>query len=175
MGESCMSLLDNGAQINMIIPGFIEEHSLNIGPLTDLVGGWVTCVGLGNVLTWPLGYIIIWVQVDGVQGYDEDQIALVIPDMSNFVVWIPVILGTPAISHVMNVMKEKEIDALATPWVNAHLAYLLAVWQATATTEGSKTGESGPSNYDKIVTAKETETTDAFPTQVIHAKTKTAH
>ena len=54
-------------------------------------------MGLGNAYTKPLGYIIIWVQVDGVQGYDEDQIALVILDLSNFVAQIPVILGTPTI------------------------------------------------------------------------------
>ena len=34
----------------------------------------------------PLGYVVIWVQVDKVQGCDEDQIALVIPDLSNFAV-----------------------------------------------------------------------------------------
>ena len=54
----------------------------------------------------PLGYIIIRVQVDGVQGYDEDQIALVILDLPNFAAWIPVILETPTISHIINVMKE---------------------------------------------------------------------
>ena len=70
---------------------FIETHSLEVGPLSDLIGRWVTCVGLGNAFTWPLGYVVIWVQVDGVQGYDEDQIALVIPDMSDFVVWVPII------------------------------------------------------------------------------------
>ena len=57
--------------------------------------------------------------MDGVQGYDEDQIALVIPDLSDFVAQVPVILGTLMISHIVNVIKEKEIDALATPWVNA--------------------------------------------------------
>ena len=46
----------------------------------------------------PLGYVIIQVQVDGVQGNDEDQIALVILDLSIFVTQIPVILGTPTIS-----------------------------------------------------------------------------
>ena len=40
---------------------------------------------------------MIWVQVDGVQGYDEDQIPLVILDLSNFLAQIPVILGTPTI------------------------------------------------------------------------------
>ena len=59
------------------------------------------------------------VQVDGVQGYDEDQIALIIPDLSNFMVWVPVILGTPRICCTMNVIKEKEIDMLAASWVSA--------------------------------------------------------
>ena len=74
-----------------------------------------------------MGYIIIWVQVDGVQGYDEDQIALVIPDLLNFAAWIPIILGTSIISNIMNMIKEREIDALVTPWVNAWVAYLLTV------------------------------------------------
>ena len=37
-GESCMALLDNGTQINTITPGFVENHSLDVGPLSDLVG-----------------------------------------------------------------------------------------------------------------------------------------
>ena len=69
-------------------------------------------MGLDNAYTRPLGYVIIWVQVDRVQGYDEDQIALAILDLSSFAAEIPVILGTPTISQVINVMKEAEIDAL---------------------------------------------------------------
>ena len=89
---------------------------------------WVseTCVGLGNALTQPIGYVIIWVQVDS-PGYNEEQIALVILDLSNFTIRVPVILGTPAISCIMNMIKEKEIDTQAMPWVNAQVAYLLAV------------------------------------------------
>ena len=100
-----MALLDNGAQINTIRPGFVESHSLKVGPVNDLVGRWVIHVGLGNVFIPPLGYVIIRVQMDGVQGYDKDQIALVIMDLSNFVVQVPIILGTPNISHIVNVMK----------------------------------------------------------------------
>ena len=77
-------------------------------------------------MTQPLGYVIIQVQVDGVQGYDKDQIALVILDLSNFAMRVPVILGTLMISHIINIIKE-EIDALAMPWANAQVAYLLAV------------------------------------------------
>ena len=82
-----MAFLDNGAQINTIMPGYMENHSLDIRPITDLIDRWVACVGLGNALTWPIDYIIIRIQVDGVQGYDDDQTDLVIPDLSNFAAW----------------------------------------------------------------------------------------
>ena len=107
-----MALLDNGALINTITPKYISDHSLQMGLITDLLGAKVACIGLGNAYTRPLGYVIIWVQVDRVQSYDEDQIALVILDLSNFVARIPFILGTPTISCIINFMKEKEIDAL---------------------------------------------------------------
>ena len=60
-------------------------------------------------------------------GYNEDQIALVVLDLLNFVERIPIILGTPTISHIINVIKERETDALAVPWVNATVAHLLSV------------------------------------------------
>ena len=79
------------------------------------MGSKVACMGLGNTYRRSLGYIVIWVQVDGVQGYDKDQIALVFPDHSNFAARIPIILGTPTIGCIVNVMKETEMDAFAMP------------------------------------------------------------
>ena len=63
-----MAILDNGMQIKTIMTGYVENHSLDVGPLSDLIGSWVTCVGLGNALTRPIGYVIIQIQVDRVQG-----------------------------------------------------------------------------------------------------------
>ena len=40
---------------------------MQVGPITNLIGTKLACVGLGNAYTRPLGYIIIQVQVDGVQ------------------------------------------------------------------------------------------------------------
>ena len=92
-----MALLDNGIQVNIITPRYVSDYSLQVGPITCLMGSKVTCVGLGNAYTRPLGYMVIWVQVDGVWGYNEDQIALVIPDLSNFLARVPVIVGMPTI------------------------------------------------------------------------------
>ena len=59
-----MALLDNGAQINTISPKYASDQSLQMGPITALLGAKVTCVGVGNAYMRPLGYIVIWVQVD---------------------------------------------------------------------------------------------------------------
>ena len=74
-GESCMALLDNGAQINTITPKYISDHSLQKGPITNILGAKVACMELGNAYMRPLGNVIIQVQVHRIQGYDEDQIA----------------------------------------------------------------------------------------------------
>ena len=147
-----MVLLDNGAQINTIMPKYVSDHSLQMGLITDLLGAKVTCMGLGNAYMRPLVYVIIWVQVDGVQGYDEDQVALVIPDLSNFVAWIPVILGTPTISRVINVIKEAEIDALAMLWANARVAHLLSVHKMMTMDVGDSIEEEpSPDSYDQVM------------------------
>ena len=74
-------------------------------------------------------------------------------------------------------IKEKEKDALATAWVNAQVAYPLAVQWATATIENDKVaaGESTPSDYDEVVTTKDTKTIDAFSCHIICARMRTAH
>ena len=83
-GESSWVLLDSGSTINAVTPQFVEAQSLDISPLSDLSNGTLGINSFRGVLSWPLGYIIIRVQVEGVWGYDEDQVALVIPDSTGF-------------------------------------------------------------------------------------------
>ena len=171
-GESCMALLDNGVQVNTITPKYIKEHSLPVGLITDLMGSKVTCIGLGNTYTRPLGYVVIWVQVEGVWGYDRDQIALIIPDFLNFAMRVPIILGTPTIRQVVNVMKEAEMDALAMPWANERAAHLLAIRRMTPVEVGDDqegrhdTDQDGPLMYTQKV-----ETLEPFSSHVIPMKT----
>ena len=139
-----------------------------MGPITDLIGTRLTCMSLGNTYTQPLGYIIVQVQVDRVQGYDEDQIALVVPDELKFAEQIPVILGTPTVSHIVYVMKEREIDALVMPWVNARVAHLLSMCRAMATVVDDQTSESvNPNGYHEVVFMRNMETIEAFSSHLI--------
>ena len=85
--------------------------------------------------------------------------------------WISIILGTPTIVCIINVIKEREIDALAMPWVNARVVHLLSVHRVAATVVGDKTAESANLNgYDEVVVTRNTETIDAFSSHVIPVK-----
>ena len=76
----------------------------------------------------PVGFVMMNVKVPCVQGYDEDQIAVVMddPGMSE---WL-VILGTPTLYCVMEVIKESEISKLAVPWASSRVSWLMRDVQA---------------------------------------------
>ena len=84
---------------------------------------------------------------------------------------------TPTVSHVVNVIRETEIDALATPWLNARVAYLLAVWWATTTVEDDKVaaGVLDLTEYDELVNTKDTKMIHAFSSHITHVRMRTAY
>ena len=175
-GESCMALLDNGVQVNTITLRYVKEHSLQVGPITDLMGSKVTCVGLGNAYTRLLGYVVIQVQVDGVWGYDKNQIALIILDHSNFATRVPIILGTPTIGRVVNMMREAEMDALAMAWANARAAHLLAVRRMMPVEVGNDQEEEYNTDKDSpLMYTQKVETLEPISSHVIPMKTTRAY
>ena len=71
----------------------------------------------------PIGFIMLNVKVPGVKGYDEDQITIVMDD-PGMTEW-PVILGTPTLYQVMEVIKESEISKLVVPWASSRVSWLM--------------------------------------------------
>ena len=169
-----MALLDNSTQVNTIMLRYVSDHSLQVGPITDLMGSKVACVGLDNAYTRPSGYVVIWVQVDRVRGYDEDQITVVILDFSNFAARVPVILGMPTIGWVVNVMKEVEMDALVMPWANARAAHLLLVHRIMPVEVGDGQKEKFDMN-DQLMYTQNVETIEPFSSHIVPVKTGRAY
>ena len=169
-----MALLDNGCKVNTVTQAFIEAHTLKIGPMSNLVEGRVSMVGLGEMHTCTLGYIIIRVQVNGIGGYNEDQIVFIILDFSKFTSNVPVTLGILTIRRVINVIKESKLNALTTPWVNAQVAYLLADNRANMSFIDEKVTNwpLDPTNLNEIMKIKRSEKIKGFLSKVIHAQTK---
>ena len=57
--ERSLALLDSGSTINAVTPEFIKAHSLDVGPLSNLVDGTLKINGFGGLFSQPLGYVII--------------------------------------------------------------------------------------------------------------------
>ena len=125
--ELVSCLLDNGAQLNFITPAYAQEWGMDIMSLDYLAqesGGSIPLIrGLGGILVEPIGFIMMNVKVPSVQGYDEDQIAIVMDD-PGMTEWL-IILGTPTLYRVMEVIKESEISKLAVPWASSLVSWLM--------------------------------------------------
>ena len=125
--ELTTCLLDNGSQLNFITPAYAIERGMDIMSLDRLVqeiGGLLPLIaGKGGNLVEPTGFVLMNVKVPCVQGYDEDQVALVMDDPG--MVECPVILGTSTLYQVMEVIKESEISKLAIPWSSSRFSWLM--------------------------------------------------
>ena len=125
--ELVTCLLDNGVQLNFIMPAYAQEWGMDIMSLDYLaeeIGGAIPHIsGIGGISVEPVGFIMMNVKVPGIAGYDEDQIAIVMDD-PGMMEWL-VILGTPTIYRVMEVIKESEISKLAVPWVSSRISWLM--------------------------------------------------
>ena len=120
--ELATCLLDNGAQLNFIMPAYAQEWGMDI-MLQEIRGSIPLIRGLGSISVEPIGFVMMNIKVPSVQGYDEDQIAIVMDD-PGMTEW-PVILGTPTLYRIMEVIKESEISKLAVLWASSRVSWLM--------------------------------------------------
>ena len=66
---------------------------------------------------------MVRVQFPRIPSYDEDQVAPVIRDGSEFSRRVPVIIGTPTIDWVVRALKESEMDTVLEEWQRAQRAH----------------------------------------------------
>ena len=114
--ELTTCLLDNGAQLNFMTPDYAMKQGFQIFTLEQLaqeIGGELPPIhGIGGTQVKPTGFMIMNVRIHCIQGYNKDQIAIVLDDPS--MKECPVILGTPLLYRTIQVIKESEITQLAT-------------------------------------------------------------
>ena len=127
--------------------------------------------GIGSISVEPVGFVMMNVKVPCVQGYDEDQIAIVMDD-PGMTEW-PVILGTPTIYWVMEVIKESEISELAVPWASSRVSWLMRDIQARigqVVVKDVANKPISPLNVDEVVRVASKCTIPPFGHKVIHGK-----
>ena len=173
--ELTTCLLDNSAQLNFITPAYAMERGMDIMSLDQLaqeIGGLLPLIaGMGGSLVEPTGFVLMNVKVPCVQGYDEDQVTLVMDDPG--MTECPVILGTSTLYWVMEVIKESEISKLAVLWSSSRISWLM--WGVTARLGQVVINDVAnkpitPLDVDKVVRVASKCTVPPFGHKVIHGK-----
>ena len=167
-------LLDTGANVNMITPECMMALGLQMGPLTDLCEGGITINQPFNYKGRPIGYVIMSVQIEGISGYNKDQVALVAHSSAKFAHHIPIILGTPTMDWAIKTLKESEIDKLATLWACVRKSTLLlaATTRVAAVRADVTMKPIDIMGYEEPVCILAAEVVEPFETLVVKARTK---
>ena len=124
----------------------------------------------------PLGYVMLWVQILYVPSYDEDQVALVVSEDSNFLRKCQVVLGTPTINQAIQAMKESEMKNTPEAWQSAQHTYKFANYMVQLDPEDygmtmpTNTGEN-PTDLDELILLKNKTAIPAFESIILHCRT----
>ena len=173
--ELTTCLLDNSAQLNFITPAYTMERGMDIMSLDQLaqeIGGLLPLIaGMGSSLVEPTRFVLMNIKVPCVQGYDEDQVALVMDDPR--MTECPVFLGTSTLYQVMEVIKESEISKLVVPWSSSQILWLMRdvtarLGQVVVNDMANK--PITPLNVDEVVRVASKCTVPPFGHKVIHGK-----
>ena len=143
---------------------------MSLDRLAQEIGGQLPLIkDMGGSLVEPIGFVLMNVKVPCVQGYDEDQVALVMddPEMCECLV----ILGTSTLYRVMEVIKESEISKLAVPWSSSQISWLMRdvmarLGQVVINDVANK--PIAPLDVDKVVRVASKCTVTPFGHKVIH-------
>ena len=176
-------LIDSGARCNAVLLEYAKACKMRVGPVHKLATSpqEIPIQGIaGN--TNALGYVVINVQIGGIPSYNEEQVALVIQDISGLSMRVPVILGTPTIHRLCCQMKESEIESAPDEWQHALCSYkaaqgifLQAMMLGTDNKDGIKyptnTGQN-PLDLDEPIILMEKVIIPTFVSQIVKACTK---
>ena len=164
--------------MNLVTREFVWDRGLDVGLIQDLNqhNGHIPLSGLGGKVMEPLGYVILQVQIPYVPSYDEDQVALVVLEDSNFLRKCQVVLGTPMINRAIQSMKESEMENAPEAWQSTQHTYEFANYTVQLDLEDysgpmpTNTGEN-PTDLDELILLKNKTTIPAFESIILHCRT----
>ena len=173
-------LIDSGARASTIMPGYCHQHKLKVRLVNELATNptSIPISGIGG-FTQALGYAIINVRIEGIGSYNEEQVVLVIEDVSGLGMRVPVILGMPTIHRLCRQLKESEFEMVPNEWQHALCCYEIAqqVLLNSMSVESDKTkyptntGQN-PMDLDEQLILTDKVIVPAFSSQIIRVRTK---
>ena len=172
-------LIDSGARANAITPAYCRQHKLKVQPVNELATNptSIPVSGIGG-FTQALGYATSNIRIEGIGSYSEEQVVLVIEDVSGLGMRVRVILGTPTIHRLCRQLKESEFETIPDEWQHALRCYEIA--QVPLNSMSVESGETkyptntgrNPMDLDEQLILTDKVTVPAFSSQIIKVRTK---
>ena len=178
-GRESTALADSSSQVNTMTPTYLQHYEFPILPLEELVDHPLNLIGLDCRCTSILGFIILQVHMVEIARYDEDVVFLVVPDKSEFLRHVPLVLDTCTLCRIINIIKE--IDRLSVPWAMAQVSHLVSKCgiadlgeEAVGGAEEAQapSAESTDKGIDEPNLVKEHVRLGPFQTQILECKVK---
>ena len=106
--------------------------------------------------------------------YEEDQVALVVVEDSNFLKRCQVIIGTPTINRAVRAMKKSEVENAPEAWQSTQHTYEFANMvqlnpEDYGMTMPTNIGKN-PTDLDELVLLKNKVTIPAFESIILHCR-----
>ena len=164
-------------------PAYLKQNKMKVRPVHNLAmhPTLIPISGIGGHSA-ALGYVIISVQVEGIPSYYKEQVALVIPNMTQLGMKVLVILGTPTIHQLCCQMKESEVQTVLEEWQHALLSYEVSrnvfIHAMTPQLDQDSNVEyptnmgQYPTDLDEPVLLKDRVIIPAFASQIVHVRTQ---
>ena len=93
-GQRERVLIDSRVQSNAMVPTYVKQYKMKVWLVHDLtMHPTLIPISSKGGHNAALGYVIINIQVEGIPSYYEEQVALVIPNVTQLGMKVPVILN----------------------------------------------------------------------------------
>ena len=109
--------------------------------------------------------------MEGVLGYDKDQLALVVPDSITLGSQVPVTLDTLTLNQIINMIKESKIDELSAYLNGLRISCHQPAHFIKSEVAAIQTVDPTSLN-DAVKTTTKKEEIGAFSSKIIHSQTK---
>ena len=176
-------LIDSGVRSNAVARPHVKQHKMKVRLVHDITTHptLIPISGIGGHMV-GLRYIIINLQVEGIPSYYEEQVALVIPNVTQLGMNVLVILGTPTIHRLCHQMKESEIETAPEEWQHTLLSYKASrnvsilpmaaqLDQDSNVKYPTNTGQN-LTDLDEPVLLKDRVIIQAFTSRIVHVRTQ---
>ena len=114
-GKSYLALIDNGAQLSVLLESLVKKLKLKVHHLNFIIEAEAT----GGTLVPYTGYVEARLSIPGIKAMNQNSLFMVVKD-TNYTNRVPVQLGTLHIKEALALVTREEYGNLSVAWATGN-------------------------------------------------------